>query len=68
MTFLFLQSVFFPCQSLAYTAERDTSAMKVLAEVMAPYLHQRAMELRPTSSMRAGTSGAAIRAASTRPK
>jgi hypothetical protein len=57
-------------QAVSYTAERDTEAMKLLAEVFAPYLHQRAMELRPSNAMAhhaaSNSSGAAIRAASQR--
>ena len=58
-------------QALAYAAERDQSSMKMLAEVFAPYLHLRAMELRPVGGVGGiggGGGGGGGRAASNRPK
>ncbi len=47
-------------QALSYTAERDTQAMKTIAECFAPYLHQRAMELRPAADSSSGGGGGAV--------
>ena len=56
-------------QALAYAAERDQSSMKMLAEVFAPYLHLRAMELRPVGGLGGlGGGGGGGRATSNRPK